>query len=587
MKSILSGNEAIAQGALDAGVSLASGYPGTPSTEILENISRLGGVRAIWAPNEKIAVELAGGVSYAGHRALAAMKHVGVNVAADPLFTLAYTGVRGGFVIVTADDPALHSSQNEQDNRRYASFTRIPMLEPSNSQEALDFTREAFVLSERFDLPFFLRTTTRISHGKSIVDVSKWDEDAKRPIPGLVKDPGKYVMIPANARVRHRDLEDRVARVAVFSESCSLNRIEMADSALGIITSGASYNYVKDALPNASILKLGLVFPLPADLIREFAGKCGRLIVVEELEPHIEEWVRILGIQVEGKSLIPRFGELDSGIVRRAIEGSGDDFAASGHESESVPVRPPIMCIGCPHRGIFHVLSRKKVFVAGDIGCYTLAVSPPLSAIHTTVCMGAGINQAAGMEAVLPEQHGKVVAVIGDSTFLHSGMGGVLNMAFNRIPATILILDNFTTAMTGRQNHPGSGFDMKGNRTRQVRWETLLSGLGIEHVRIVDAYDLEEIDTALEEEIIRDAPSVIVVRGACMLLKNQPVKREPPYEIHADKCTDCGICLRIGCPAISRKDALPGEKPVIDCNGCTGCSLCFQVCRFEAIEVLK
>ena len=583
---LLSGNEAIARGALNAGISLATGYPGTPSTEILENLSRMGGTRTIWSPNEKIAVELASGVSFAGHRALAAMKHVGVNVAADPIFTLAYTGVRGGLVIITADDPELHSSQNEQDNRRYASFARIPMLEPVNSQEAMEYTMEAFELSEKFDIPFFVRTTTRISHGKSLVEVNEAVNTVSAAEPGLVKDPSKYVMVPAHARIKHRELEERIEKIARFAEESTLNSVEIKDTGLGIITSGISYNYVKEAAPDASVLKLGLVFPLPTKLIRDFAASCERIVIVEELEPHIEEWVRLLGIECEGKSLIPRFGEIDTGTVRTALAADSKELDQLKPESISpgeIPVRPPVMCVGCPHRGVFHILNRKKTFVAGDIGCYTLAVTPPLSAIHTTVCMGAGVSQAVGIEAVLPEEHGKVVAVIGDSTFLHSGMGGVLNMAYNEIPATVIILDNFTTAMTGRQDHPGSGFDAEGNRTRQVDWRILLKGLGVEHIRLVDAYDLEEIRNVLEEEIHRDSPSVIVVQGACMLLKNKPVKRLDPYRMDRDVCTNCGMCLQIGCPAISRKDGLPDEKPIIDGTQCTGCDLCFQVCKFEAI----
>jgi indolepyruvate ferredoxin oxidoreductase alpha subunit len=584
---LLSGNEAIARGALQAGVTLCTAYPGTPSTEILENLARAGGTKAIWSPNEKIAVEMASGVSYAGRRALAAMKHVGVNVAADPVFTLAYTGVGGGLVIVTADDPELHSSQNEQDNRRYASFARIPMLEPSDSQEALDFTREAFSLSERFDLPFFVRTTTRISHGKSVV-VNNEPGAAEGPVQaGLIKNAAKYVMVPTNARLKHRELEERIEKVSRYAEECSFNRAEMGETGVGVITSGISYNYVKEALPDASILKLGLVFPLPDKMIRDFASRCERIVIVEELEPYLEEWVRILGIPCEGKSLIPRFGEIDTGTVRRALAAMPEGVpgeAREGGEGDEIPVRPPVMCTGCPHRGIFHVLSRKKVFVAGDIGCYTLAVSKPLSAIHTTLCMGAGVNQAVGIEAAAPEEHGRVVAVIGDSTFLHSGMGGVLNMAYNSIPATVIILDNYTTAMTGRQDHPGSGFDAAGNRTRQVDWEILLRGLGVESVRLVDAYNMNALSETLEEEIARDEPSVIVVQGACMLLKNKPVKAGEPFTVMEETCTNCGMCLSIGCPAISRVNASAEGKPFIDGSQCTGCELCFQVCRFDSIR---
>jgi indolepyruvate ferredoxin oxidoreductase alpha subunit len=594
-RRLLSGNEAIARGVEDAGAALASAYPGTPSTEILENLAASGVVRSCWSPNEKVAVELVSGASLAGRRAFAAMKHVGVNVAADPLFTLAYTGVGGGLVVVTADDPELHSSQNEQDNRRYAHFARIPMLEPSDSQEAYDLTREAFSLSERFDLPVFLRTTTRVSHGKSVV-VTGEPEARNRGTSGLPRNPGKFVMVPAHARVKHRDLEQRIARVAEWAETTPLNRIEEGESALGIVTAGASYNYVKEAFPRASVLKLATAFPLPERLIRRFAARVARLVVVEELEPVMEEAIRSWGIPCEGKSIIPRFGELDPGMVRRAIMGGSTPLTTGSTEltttpgsnglaaaPEGIPARPPILCVGCPHRGVFHVLSRRKHFVAGDIGCYTLAVAPPIAAIHSCLCMGAGVSQAAGIEAVAPEEHGKVVAVIGDSTFLHGGMPGVLNMAFNGIPATVLILDNLTTAMTGRQNHPGSGYDLGGNRTRRVDWDCLLRGLGIEHVRLVDAYDLAAIESALAEETVRPAPSVIVVRGACMLLRNQPVRKEPPYAVADGKCTNCGICLRIGCPAISREGNQPKGKPVIDRSQCTGCSLCFQVCRFDAI----
>ncbi len=578
--ALRSGNEAIARGAADAGAAAACAYPGTPSTEILETLSRDERVRSLWAPNEKIAVELASGVSLAGRRALACMKHVGVNVAADPLFTLAYTGVGGGLVVVTADDPELHSSQNEQDNRRYAFFARIPMLEPSDAQEAYDFTREAFALSEANDLPVFVRTTTRVSHGKSPV---RFRDGEERPAPpgALAKDAVKNVMVPAHARVKHRQLEERVARLAEWAETSPLNRVEEGSTALGIVTSGASYNYVKEAFANVSVLKLGMVFPLPERLIRDFAARVRRLVVVEELEPVLEEAIRVLGIPCEGKSLIPRFGELDPEIVLRGIQGGAP--RPTPPAPEGIPARPPIQCVGCPHRGVFHALSKRRYFVAGDIGCYTLAVAPPTAAIHSCLCMGAGINQAAGIEVAAPSEHGKVVAVIGDSTFLHSGMGGVLNLAMNGIPATVLILDNFTTAMTGRQNHPGSGFDIRGNRTRAVDWDSLLRGLGIEHFRRVDAYDLAAIEEALAEEVKRDAPSVILVQGACMLLRNRPVRKDPPLRVDPALCTDCGMCLRIGCPALGREGNLPTGKPSIDATQCTGCTLCAQACRFAAI----
>lgn len=586
MKEILSGNEAIARGAFEAGVKVASAYPGTPSTEILENIVRYEVIDASWAPNEKVALEVGIGAAFGGARALVAMKHVGVNVAADPLFTLSYTGVKGGLVLVTADDPELHSSQNEQDNRNYAKFVKVPMLEPADSQECKEFTRLALEISEQFDTPVMLRTTTRISHSKSVVTLAA--PVTGLPTPRLTRDPAKYVMLPGNARVRHHFVEERLQKLAEFGETLPINRVEMREDSIGIITSGVSYQYVREVLPDASVLKLGMVYPLPKELIRAFAAKVKKLYVVEELDPFIEEQVRNLGIEVVGKEIIPICGELTPGILRKAFASvaKGGAIHESPLQIDKLPSRPPNMCPGCPHRGVFFALNRQKAFVTGDIGCYTLGFMPPLSAMDTCVCMGASIGNATGITKVLsPEERKKVVAVIGDSTFLHSGITALLDMAYNKAPATVMLLDNRITAMTGRQENPASGFTLMGEETFQVDFPQLIAALGIQHIRTIDPYDLEETMQVLKEEMEREEPSVIITQRACVLIKREGVfERGAVHGVDIELCTGCKACLKLGCPAVAWQPA-EGQKgrAYIDPLLCTGCGVCSQLCKFSAI----
>ncbi len=587
---LLSGNEAIARGAFEAGVTVACAYPGTPSTEILETFARYEGVSAEWSPNEKVAVEVAHGASMAGARALAAMKHVGVNVAADPIFTASYTGVRGGLVIVTADDPELHSSQNEQDNRHYAVAAKIPMLEPSDSWEAKEFTRLAFAISERFDTPVFLRTTTRISHAKGVVRLG--DVPGPAPAPGFVPDPAKWVMLPVNARRRHVVVEERMRALAAFAEEFDGNRIEWGDRELGVITAGVSYQYVREAFPDASVLKLGMVHPLPSGLIREFAAGVSRVVVVEELDPHIETFVKALGVPAQGKEIIPIVGELAPGIVREGISGR----SVPVREAEGLPGRPPNLCPGCPHRGLFQVLSRCGVTVTGDIGCYTLAALPPLSGMDTCVCMGASIGNAFGIEKALGRQAvGKVTAVIGDSTFLHSGIAPLLDIVYNRGFSTVIILDNRTTAMTGAQEHPATGRTLMGEATRRLDLAALCRALGVDHVYAVDPHDMEHTEAVLRRELAREEPSVIIAEAPCVLLPDHRRAKRPVYEVIPDLCTGCMVCGKLGCPAIewvpfSPEEAVAAGKKAsqkgmarINPLLCDGCNQCPPLCRFRAI----
>ncbi len=581
MREILSGNEAIARGAYEAGVRVASAYPGTPSTEILESIVQYVNIDASWAPNEKVALEVAIGASFGGGRALAAMKHVGVNVAADPLFTLSYTGVKGGLVLVTADDPELHSSQNEQDNRNYAKFAKIPMLEPADSQECLDFTKLAFEISEQFDTPVFLRTTTRISHSKSIVKQS--EPITGLPAPGLERKAAKYVMLPGNARVRHKIVEQRLTDLAEYAETLDINRLELRDTACGVITSGISYEYVREILPDASVLKLGMVYPIPEKMIREFADKVESLFIVEELDPFIEEQVKSLGIKATGKAVLPVCGELTPAILRETFLKEKPELL----ETDKLPPRPPNMCPGWPHRGVFVSLNQLGAFVTGDIGCYTLGFMPPLSAMDTCVCMGASIGNATGMTKVLDaEDQKKVVAVIGDSTFLHSGMTGLLDMVYNKAPATVIILDNRITAMTGRQENPASGFTLAGEETFQVDFSSLVQALGVSNVRTIDPYDLEETGETIAEEMDRPEPSVIITSRPCVLIKRPGVfKRGAPLEIDPEVCKGCRECVKLGCPAIVWQTGSGGRgKAVIDPLLCGGCDVCTQLCKFMAIR---
>jgi indolepyruvate ferredoxin oxidoreductase alpha subunit len=584
MREILSGNEAIARGAYEAGVTVASAYPGTPSTEILENIVQYKGIDASWAPNEKVALEVAIGASIAGGRALASMKHVGVNVAADPLFTLSYTGVKGGLVLATADDPELHSSQNEQDNRNYAKFAKIPMLEPADSQECLDFTKLAFDISEKFDAPVLLRTTTRISHSKSVTETSS--PITGLPVAKLERNASKYVMLPGNARIRHRFVERRLDDLKKHAETLEINRMEIRDTSIGVITSGISYQYVRETLPDASVLKLGMVYPLPDQMIRDFAGKVRKLFVVEELDPFIEEQVRCLGLELVGKEILPICGELTPAILRQSF---GLDKPVI-EEIETLPSRPPNMCPGCPHRGVFFALNKLGAFVAGDIGCYTLGFMPPLSAMDTCICMGASIGNATGISKVLSsEEQKRVVAVIGDSTFLHSGMTGLLDMVGNKAPATVIILDNRITAMTGRQENPASGYTVMGDEAFQVDFASLVRALGIKNVRSVDPYDIEETSRAIEEEMKRPEPSVIITNRPCVLIKRPGIfKRGEPVMVDQDVCKGCKVCVKLGCPAIVWQTGSDGKgKAYVEPLLCSGCDVCAQLCKFMAIKAAK
>ncbi len=577
-KVLLSGNEAIARGAFEAGVLVASAYPGTPSTEILENIINYKEINASWAPNEKVALEVGIGACFGGARSIVTMKHVGVNVAADPLFTLSYTGVNGGLVLVTADDPELHSSQNEQDNRNYAKFAKIPMFEPADSQEALDFTKAAFELSEKFDTPVLLRSTTRISHSKSIVTLGERPEQIRQP--ALDRNPQKLVMLPGNARRRHYDVEKRITDLESWACSQSFNRIEDASGDVGVITSGVSYQYVKEVLPHAAVLKLGLVYPLAKSLIRDFSASYKTLYVVEELDPFIEEQVRAMGIEVIGKDKLPLCGELTPGRLQQALFGT--DIPVEDASPE-LPQRPPNMCPGCPHRGVFMELNRAKAYVSGDIGCYTLGFMPPLSAMDTCVCMGASIGMATGISKVLSaEDQRKVVAVIGDSTFLHTGINGLMDMVYNKSASTVIILDNRITAMTGRQENPASGYTLTEDQTYRVNLEQLCRAVGVRHVSVVDPYDIALTRKVIREEMARDEVSVIITSRPCMLVpRDNREKRKPLYVDHS-VCVGCKACLKLGCPAITWDDEK--KKSNIDPIICVGCKVCQQTCGFGAFK---
>ncbi len=592
---LLSGNEAIARGAWEAGVRVASGYPGTPSTEILENLSSYEGVYTEWAPNEKVSLEVVLGASFAGARAMATMKHVGLNVAADPLFTAAYTGVRGGLVIIEADDPTMHSSQNEQDNRNYAYAAKVPMLEPSDANEAKAFTRLAFGLSEEMDIPVILRTTTRLSHVKGMVETEAPEESPVER--GIVKSPEKLVMLPANARKRRVDLKKRLAKLVEFSESFENNRIEWGDRKRGFITSGVPYLYVKEAFPEASALKLGMIHPLPEKLIREFAAGVDEIIVVEELDPFIELRVKAMGIPCRGKDLIPEIGELNTEIVRSAVTGVPTGKGASPLE---IPLRPPNMCAGCPHRGLFYVLNKLKVFVAGDIGCYTLGFLPPLSAMDTCVCMGASIGTAFGMEKALGKDAlGKVVAVLGDSTFIHSGITGLIDVVYNKGFTTVIILDNRITGMTGHQPNPATGKTIRDEDTVEIDLKALCKAIGVKHVKKVNPHDIPATMKVLKREINRPEPSVVIAQFPCVLIPEERARKKALYQVITEKCTGCRSCLKLGCPAIEWVKLTDAERQRlglkekqkgyshIDPMVCNGCAQCIKVCKFGAIEEME
>lgn len=583
MKEFLSGNEAIAKAAYDAGVQFAAGYPGTPSTEILENIAkRYIDIYAEWSPNEKVALEAASGASMAGARALASMKHVGLNLAADPLMTLSYTGVNGGLVIITADDPGIHSSQNEQDNRHYARFAKIPLLEPSDSQEAYDLTRLAFEISERFDTPVILRTTTRISHSKSLVSIKKTAKRAVKEtaIPNNIE---KFVMIPSYARERHRIIEARLKRLQNFSDKFKYNRYENKKGKIGIITSGIAYQYVKEVCRDIPVLKLSMTYPLPVNLIKKFAKGFKKVYVIEELDPFLENEIKALGINVIGKGKLPSFGELTPDIIEEALFGKRKLIRKNNLK---LPVRTPIMCAGCPYLGIFYTLKKLGLFVAGDIGCYTLAALSPYNAIDSTLCMGAGICQAFGMEKVLKEdERKKLVAVIGDSTFLHSGITGLMDIVYNKGITTVIILDNSTTAMTGRQDHPSSGFTLKGEETKEINIAEICRVIGVERVRHINPFNLTEIENVISEEINQKLPSVIISKSPCVLLKHKArVNRQPSLTVDLSVCNGCLACLKIGCPALERIEKGNLSLVTINTMLCNGCRLCVDLCRVGAIS---
>lgn len=574
MKKLLLGNEAVARGLYEAGVRVVSSYPGTPSTEITEAAAKYDEMYCEWAPNEKVAMEVAAGASFGGARSFCAMKHVGLNVAADPLFTMSYIGVTGGIVIGVADDPGMHSSQNEQDSRNYAIAAKVPMLEPSDSQECCSFTKLAYTLSETFDTPVILRLTTRIAHSCSIVDLQEREEVPLRP---YEKNQAKNVMLPAFARPKHDMVEARTQKLMEWAETCEINRIEDNNSKIGVIVSGAVYQYAQEALgDNVSYLKLGMVHPLPVDLIKTFAGMVETLYVIEELDPVIENHCHTIGVKVIGKEKFPLCGEFSQKLIAKLMNGQDDSSMAL---EEPIPVRPPVMCCGCPHRGIFYALKKENVFVSGDIGCYTLGASAPLGAMDTCVCMGGsvsglhGYNKARGAEG-----EKKAVAVIGDSTFIHSGITGLIDIAYNKSNSVVIILDNSITGMTGHQENPTTGKTIRGDATAAVDLEALCHAVGIHRVRVIDPYDLKETRAAIREELAAEEPSVIISRRPCVLLKY--VKLEPSFFVEPERCVGCTACMGIGCPAISMRDG----KAEIDRNQCVGCGLCLDLCGPKAIQ---
>ncbi len=598
MKKILSGNEAIARGAYEAGVKVAAAYPGTPSTEILENIAEeYKDIYSEWSPNEKVALEVVYGASMAGARAMASMKHVGLNVAADPFMTLSYVGVSGGIVIVTCDDPELYSSQNEQDNRNYAKFAKVPMLEPSDSQEAKDFVKLGFEISEKFDTPVMVRGVTRLSHAKGIVELG---DPVTPPIPiEIRKQFDKFTMLPSFARIRHRVIEERLLKLQEFAEQFPGNRMEINDPSIGFITAGISYQYAKEAFPNYSYLKLGMVWPLPKNLIGEFFKKVKKVYIVEELDPFLEDNIKAMGFKPKGgKDRFPICGELNPYIVTKGMLGKKFK-APKPFFQETLPPRPPNLCPGCPHRGIFAVLRKLKVFAAGDIGCYTLGAYPPLSSLHSNICMGSSISGAHGMTKALGEAgKGKIVGVIGDSTFLHSGVHPLIDVAYNKSYATIIIVDNRTTGMTGQQEHPATGYTISGETAHRIDFAELGRALGIENPRKVNPWHLEETERVIKEELDKDDPSLVISEGPCILLRRAFKKYNKPLQVDSTKCIGCKSCVNLGCPAISFHPVegdmamtADGKKRKgisrIEASLCPGCHLCFQVCKFGAIQSME
>ena len=574
MKQLMLGNAAVARGLYEAGCSIISSYPGTPSTEITEEAAKFSEIYCEWAPNEKVAMEVAFGACLAGRRAFCAMKHVGLNVAADPLYTMSYTGVNGGLVIGVADDAGMHSSQNEQDSRHHAIAAKVPMLEPSDSAEALAFAKLAYELSEEFDTPVLLKMCTRVAHSQSVV------ETAERVLPDMKpyeKNIAKYVMMPGNAKRRHPIVEERTRKLIEWAETAPINRVEMGGTAMGVITSSTSYQYVKEVFGDSvSVLKLGMANPLPEKLIRDFAAKVDKLVVVEELDPIIENHCKALGLDVVGKDVLPMIDEFSQNIVAGAL---GAEVHTGRALDVAIPPRPPVMCAGCPHRGLFYTLSKNKCTVLGDIGCYTLGAVAPLSAMEMTLCMGGSVSALHGFnKARGAESEGKTVAVIGDSTFMHSGMTGLANIAYNQSNSTVIIVDNSITGMTGHQQNPTTGLNLRGEPAGKIDLESLCRAMGFNRVRVVDPYDLKACDAAVKEELAAGEPSVIISRRPCALLKT--VKHKAPLAVNPDKCRSCKACMKIGCPAISMK----GGKACVDATQCVGCGVCEQLCAFGAFE---
>ncbi len=582
-KALMSGNEALARGAWEAGVEVATAYPGTPSTEILQNVALYDDIYSEWAANEKVALDTAIGSAYAGRRTMAVMKHVGLNVASEALFYASYTGVNAGLVIITADDPGMHSSQNEQDNRNYARFAKAPMLEPSDSQEAKEFVALALALSEEHDTPVLIRTTTRTSHAKSVITLEDRETKEKRP---YIKNPPKFVMIPAYARRRHPVIEERTAKLRQWAETCAINTIEWGDKKIGIISAGAAFQYAREIFPNASILKLGMAWPMPEQKIRDFAAQVDRLLIIEELEPFIEEHVRQMGIAVEGKSIFPAIGELTPERVRAAaVEAGVLAKNGNGHTPDvgALPIRPPVLCAGCGHRDVFWTLRRLKVTVNSDIGCYALGVLPPLESSDTIGAMGASIGVAMGMRHAGLEKEN--VAVIGDSTFFHSGLSALATAVYNNTPIVVIVVDNRTTGMTGHQGNPGSGETLRGEHGHRIDIAAVARALGVKHVYELEARELKEMQNTIKEAQKSGEPAVIVARTICVF---ETSHNREPYIVHNDDCNGCTLCFRIGCPAIFKSDELDEKtqrpKAWIDPVQCVGCGLCYDVCARQAIE---
>ena len=572
-KELLLGNEAVARGLYEAGVRVVSSYPGTPSTEITENAAKYDEIYCEWAPNEKVAMEVASGASFGGARSFCAMKHVGLNVAADPLFTMSYIGVNGGMVIGVADDPGMHSSQNEQDSRHYARASKTPMLEPADSAECRDFAKLAYDLSEQFDVPFILRLTTRIAHSRSLVELGERQEHELKP---YEKNPAKNVMLPAFAKPKHVKVEERTVALRQWAETSGINVVEDNGAKVGVIVEGAVYQYAHEALGDSvNYLKLGMLWPLPDQLLKDFAAANEKVYVIEELDDVVESHCKSLGLTVTGKDLFPRCGEFSQKIIRKLMKGEDPEFDTL---DEAIPGRPPVMCCGCPHRGLFYALKKAKVYVSGDIGCYTLGASAPLSAMDTCVCMGASISALHGYNKARGEEaEKKSVAVIGDSTFIHSGVTSLIDIAYNRSNSVVIILDNSITGMTGHQQNPTTGYTIKGDPTSAVNLEALCHAIGINRVRVVDPYDLPAVQQALKEELAAEEPSVIISRRPCALLKY--VKHKPALTVDTDSCIGCKACLGIGCPAISIRNG----KACIDRTQCVGCGVCESLCPKKAI----